>query len=70
MAGCQDSPHACTSPHMQRYPLKERDIVKFGKQKIKIREIVLNDNNPSIMIEPTIKTEKKIYDDLKLKIGG
>jgi hypothetical protein len=32
---------------------------------------VLNDTNPSAVGEHTvIKTEKKVYDDLKLKAGG
>jgi hypothetical protein len=36
-----------------------------------VREIVLNDSNPSAVTDPaSIKTEKKIYDDLKLKAGG
>lgn len=50
---------------MQTYPLKERDIIKFGKQKIKVREIVLNDHNPSAVADAPIKTEKKVYEDLR-----
>lgn len=49
---------------MQTYPLRERDIIKFGKQKIKVREIVLNDHNPSAVADH-IKTDKKVYEDLR-----
>jgi pSer/pThr/pTyr-binding forkhead associated (FHA) protein len=53
---------------MQRYPLKEKDIIKFGKQKVKVREIVLNEiTSPSTNDFSSFKTNKKIYDDLKLK---
>ncbi len=54
---------------MQRYPLKEKDIIKFGKQKVKVREIVHNDlNHHSSHDQNSIKTNKKVYDDLKFKL--
>lgn len=56
---------------IQRYPLRERDVLKFGKQRIKVREIVPYDNNNSsgVLDFHSIKTEKKVYEDLKYREG-
>lgn len=71
MVGCENSASSCRYVSTQRYPIKEKDIIKFGKQKIRIREIVLNDSNPSGVEEfGSIRTNKKIYEDLKLKEGA
>lgn len=52
----------------QRYSIRERDILKFGKQKVKVREIVLHDPNPSQVNENNlIKASKKIYEDLRFR---
>lgn len=66
MAGRQDRSRACQSLLIQKYPLKEKDIVKFGKQKIRVREIVLAESNQSAVIDfNAIKTSKKVYEDLQ-----
>lgn len=71
MVGCKNSASSCRYVSTQRYPIKEKDIIKFGKQKIRIREIVLNDSNSSGVEEfGSIRTNKKIYEDLKLKEGA
>jgi hypothetical protein len=48
----------------------ERDIVKFGKQKIKIKELVpLSMNQSALMEFNQILVYKEVYDDLKYKEG-
>jgi hypothetical protein len=50
--------------------LKEKDIMKFGKQKIKIREVVFNDVGLSPVFQNARKTKNKIYDNLNMKGGA
>ena len=55
----------------KKYVIAERDIIKFGKQKIKIKELVpatLN-NNSAVIDFKEIKVSKEIYDDLKYLEG-
>ena len=47
--------------------IQERDILKLGKQKVRIREIVHADSNPSTTFDSAIKLSKTIYEDLTLK---
>ena len=53
----------------KRYCLRERDIVKLGKQSLRIREIVHGDsvNNPADDHD-TIVATRKVYEDLKYKV--
>lgn len=52
----------------QRYSLQEKDIIKLGKQKIRIREIVQYDPNPSMVADfNDINVSKAVYEDLSLK---
>jgi hypothetical protein len=46
---------------MQKYPLKEKDILKLGKQRIKVREIVHNDHHSELTDFNAICTTKTIY---------
>ena len=46
--------------------LQEKDIIKLGKQKVRVREIVYEDSNPSMTSE-NIKLTKIVYDDLTYK---
>ena len=68
MAHSQDSPHQGKTPSIQKYTLREKDVIKLGKQKCKIREIVHGDGN----YLPTHETEnilaaKKVYEDLRYR---
>lgn len=69
MAYHKISAWSCKLSIIKRYALKERDIIKFGKQKIKVRELVHHDSNISVVDTNTLRMSKKIYEDLKLKAG-
>lgn len=47
--------------------MQERDILKLGKQKLRVREIVHIDQNPSIAMD-NIKLSKIVYEDLSIKV--
>ena len=47
---------------MQKYPLREKDVIKFGKLRVRVREIILYDvNNSGVSDFNAIKTSKKVY---------
>lgn len=51
-----------------KYPIREKDVLKLGKLKIRVREIVTLDNNQSnVVTYNNIKTNKKIYEDIRLR---
>lgn len=54
---------------MKIYTLKEKDVIKLGKQKLKVREVVPADLNASVIIpaKGDIKLTKAVYDQLALK---
>ncbi len=54
---------------MQVYKLREKDVIKLGKQKLKVREVVPADINTSAIIpnRGDIKLKKAVYDNLVLK---
>jgi hypothetical protein len=48
--------------------LKERDIIRFGKQRVKVREIVHEHHPHAIHVRDAIRTQKRVYsktEDLK-----
>ena len=46
----------------KEYSIKERDIFKLGKQKMRVREVVPADYNPSVVIpNGSIQLTKSIY---------
>lgn len=51
------------------YTLREKDVLKLGKQKLKVREVVPADINASVIIpnKGDIKLSKAVYDQLALK---
>lgn len=46
------------------YSIRERDIIKLGKQKLKVREVVPMDYNPSVIIgnSENIRVSKAVYE--------
>lgn len=64
---------------MQKYELREKDLIKLGKQRVRVREIVHFDNNSSLIQGSTnrivndhnsvIHTNKKIYNELDYKLN-
>lgn len=48
---------------MQVYSLREKDVIKLGKQKLKVREVVPMDNTQSVVIanKDNIKLTKSVY---------
>lgn len=48
----------------QSYSIRERDIIKLGKQKLKVREVVPMDYNPSVIIgnSENIRVSKAVYE--------
>jgi len=51
----------------QKYPIREKDVLKLGKLKVRVREIVTLDSNPSTMMTyNSIRTNKKIYEDIRM----
>lgn len=46
--------------------LQEKDIIKLGKQKVRVREIVHEDSNPSSNLD-NVKLSKVVYEDLTYK---
>ena len=48
---------------MQVYSLREKDVIKLGKQKLKVREVVPMDNTQSVLIanKDNIKLTKSVY---------
>lgn len=52
----------------KEYSIKERDIIKLGKQKMRVREVVPADFNESIVMpNDNIRVTKSVYDDLHYK---
>lgn len=51
------------------YSLREKDVIKLGKQKLKVREVVPMDNTQSVVIanKDNIKLTKSVYHELNLK---
>ncbi len=51
------------------YTLREKDVIKLGKQKLKVREVVPADINASAIIpnRGEVKLTKAVYDQLALK---
>jgi hypothetical protein len=50
---------------IQEYSVKERDIIKLGKQKMRVREVVPADYNQSVVIPNShINLSKSIYNEL------
>ena len=58
---------AVSSLPNKKHILQERDILKLGKQKLRIREIVHLDDNPSMNME-NMKLSKVVYEDLTFKM--
>ena len=46
----------------QKYKLKEGDILRIGKQKVKVKEIIIDENQAEAPTE--IKAAHTIYDSL------
>lgn len=51
------------------YTLREKDVIKLGKQKLKVRELVPADINTSAILpnRGDIKLRKAVYDNLAMK---
>jgi hypothetical protein len=51
------------------YTLREKDVIKLGKQKLKVREVVPADINTSAIIpnKGDIRLKKAVYDNLAMK---
>jgi hypothetical protein len=69
LAGRQVPPPPRTPPRTQLYTLREKDVIKLGKQKLKVREVVPADLSASAIIpgKGDIKLTKTVYDHLALK---
>lgn len=61
-------PNKVIKVNTQAYTIQERDIIKLGKQKLRVRQLVKKDLNPSVVLGfDNIKVSKKIYEDLTYK---
>ena len=56
-------PNKVKNKVMQVYSLREKDVLKLGKQKLKVREVVPMDNTQSVVIanKDNIKLTKSVY---------
>lgn len=61
MAGREDRSRTRTSSPTQKYPLKERDVIRFGKQRVKVREIVHQRHPHAVHVRDAIRTKKRVY---------
>jgi hypothetical protein len=50
--------------YIKVYSIKEKDVIKLGKQKLKVREVVPLDSNSSVVIanKDNISLTRAVYD--------